>query len=324
MTDSRADYDSPWKEALERFFPAFLEFFFPEVFAGIDWSRGYEFLDTELQQITRDAESGRRLADKLVKVWRNDGTEAWLLIHVEIQGRQEADFSVRMYRYNYRIFDQYNVSVISLAVLVDSDPGWRPEQFEFAAMGFELRMRFPVAKLLDHKSEMDKLETSANPFAAVVAAHLQAMATTRDAQGRLEWKYRIVRGLYDRGWSRQDVLELLRIVDWIMTLPAELELQFTRMIGQLEEERKMSYVTSFERHGIEQGIQQGIEQGVQQGLREAVLVALTAKFAESPSRIAERLEAINDQQQLTRLLSHAVTASSLDEFERGLPLSRPA
>jgi hypothetical protein len=46
---------------------------FSEAYAGIDWARGYEFLDKELQQVVRDAELGRRLADKLVKVWRVDG-----------------------------------------------------------------------------------------------------------------------------------------------------------------------------------------------------------------------------------------------------------
>ena len=39
------DYDSPWKTGLKRFFPAFLEFYFPMAHAGIDWTRGYAFLD---------------------------------------------------------------------------------------------------------------------------------------------------------------------------------------------------------------------------------------------------------------------------------------
>ncbi len=39
------EYDSPWKMALERYFPEFMEFFFPEVYTDIDWSLGYEFLD---------------------------------------------------------------------------------------------------------------------------------------------------------------------------------------------------------------------------------------------------------------------------------------
>ena len=59
------DYDSPWKTVLERYFPAFLEFYFPAAHAGIDWSRGYTLLDKELQKVARDAALGRRWADVL-------------------------------------------------------------------------------------------------------------------------------------------------------------------------------------------------------------------------------------------------------------------
>ena len=61
------DYDSPWKDILEAYFREFVKFFFPVVHDGIDWSRKYEFLDKEFQKIVQDAETGRRLADKLVK-----------------------------------------------------------------------------------------------------------------------------------------------------------------------------------------------------------------------------------------------------------------
>jgi hypothetical protein len=61
-----------------------MAFFFPQAHAEIDWPRGYEVLDKELQQVVRAAETGRRVVDKLVKVWRRDGQEAWVLIHVEV------------------------------------------------------------------------------------------------------------------------------------------------------------------------------------------------------------------------------------------------
>ena len=51
-----SDFDSPWKEALDHYFPAFLDFFFPNIHADIDWSRDYEMLDKELQQVVRTAE----------------------------------------------------------------------------------------------------------------------------------------------------------------------------------------------------------------------------------------------------------------------------
>src|SRR5882672_818405 len=73
-----ADYDSPWKEALDAYFEAFLALLFPAIHAQLDWSRGHESLDKEFQQIVREAESGRRYVDKLVKVWTKDGEERWV------------------------------------------------------------------------------------------------------------------------------------------------------------------------------------------------------------------------------------------------------
>ncbi len=126
------DYDSPWKEMLDGYFPAFMAFFFPEAHADIDWTRGYESLDTELQQIVRDAALGTRLADKLMQVWRRDGVEQIVLVHTEIQGTRETDFAKRMYVYNYRLFDRYDRPVVSLAVLGDASPTWRPRRYEQA------------------------------------------------------------------------------------------------------------------------------------------------------------------------------------------------
>ncbi len=97
MSDS---YDSPWKEMLERYFPEFMAFFFPEAHREIDWSRGYESLDQELHQVVRDSAVGSRRADKLMKVWRRDGKEQVVFTHVEVQGDYDADFAERMYVYN--------------------------------------------------------------------------------------------------------------------------------------------------------------------------------------------------------------------------------
>ena len=58
MSEISSDYDSPWKEAIERYFEPFVGLFFPEAHADIDWQRPYEFLDTELRQVTHDAELG--------------------------------------------------------------------------------------------------------------------------------------------------------------------------------------------------------------------------------------------------------------------------
>lgn len=115
MTIEPSDYDSAWKEAITLYFEFFLAFCFPQVHQDLDWQQGYETLDTELQEIIRDAETGRRLADKLVKVALLEGEEALVLIHLEIQGQEQSDFAERMYPYNHRLYDRYRLKVFSFA-----------------------------------------------------------------------------------------------------------------------------------------------------------------------------------------------------------------
>ena len=211
MSDS---YDSPWKEILELYFPDFMAFFFPEAYADIDWPKGYESCDQELQQIVRDAELGKRLADKLMKVWRKGGEERYVFAHIEVQGQREPDFEERMYVYNYRIYDRYRKRVASLAILGDDSASWRPDTFECELWGSRTGLRFPVVKLKDYAAKWAELEASDNPFATVVMAHLKTRATRADPESRLEWRWRLVRRLYERGYHRQDILNLVWFMDW--------------------------------------------------------------------------------------------------------------
>jgi hypothetical protein len=145
MSTAPLDYDSPWKEALEHYFKDFMAFFFPTAHAGIDWTRGYEFLGKELQRVVRDAELGRRLVDKLVWVWRLEGEEARVMIHIEVQGQVEEGFAKRMYIYHYRLFDRYDRLVVSLAVLGDECPTWRPEGYGYGLWGCQIRWEDSVS-----------------------------------------------------------------------------------------------------------------------------------------------------------------------------------
>ena len=251
------DYDSPWKEALEHYLPDFLALLFPQAHAGIDWSQGYEFLDKELQQVVRDAELGRRLADKLVRVVDTSGQEDWLLIHIEVQGDPHADLAERLFVYNYRIFDRHRRPVVSLAVLADERTDWHPDHFGWQRWGCEVGIRFPSVKLLDYRPRWAELETSANPFAVVVQAHLKTQETRRLPEERYRAKLALAKSLYRRGWGRDNILELFRFIDWMLRLPEELEERLWSEIQTYETVEHMPYVTSVERIGIRKGIQQG-------------------------------------------------------------------
>jgi len=142
---------------------------------------------------------------KLLKVQLTDGGEEWMLVHIEIQGRREAQFPQRMFTYAYRLYDRYAREIASLAVLADTSADWRPDRFEIGRWGSRLGIRFPSVKLLDYASRQAELETEENLFATVVLAHLAAQATRGDARARYSRKLNLTRRLYERGLSRQRI-----------------------------------------------------------------------------------------------------------------------
>ena len=129
------DYDGAWKEAIERYLRPFMELCFPEAARNIDWTSTPEFLDTELQEVVRDAGLGKQRADKLIKVRRLDGEAEWVLVHVEVQAQPDESLPERVYQYHHRIADRFGRRVATLVVLADERAGWRPSVFETELWG---------------------------------------------------------------------------------------------------------------------------------------------------------------------------------------------
>jgi hypothetical protein len=298
------DYDGVWKEALDLYFEAFLLFFWPLAHADIDWARRYEPLDKELQKIVRSAKHGRRLVDKLVKVWLKNGEERWILIHVEVQTWKEGDFPKRMHVYNYRIFDRYDREVISLALLADDDPDWRPSHFGYGRWGFRTGTEFPIQKLLDWRPHVQALEADPNPFAVVVLAHLKTLETRGKPGDRHTWKVRLVKGLYERGRSAEDVRQLFRFIDWLMDLPKGLDTQFWDEIHQFEEENKMPFMTTPERLARVEELVAGIELG------------LELKFGAPGLQLMPEVKEISDVETLRAIREGIRTSASPEELRR--------
>jgi hypothetical protein len=310
------DYDSPWKEILDVYFPEFLAFAFPEIHREIDWSRGYVSLDKELPKILRKAKTGRRVVDKLIKVWRLDGEKQVVFIHVELQADYEADFPKRVYVYNYRVVDRMQCPVVSLVILGDDNPHWRPDRYRQDLWGCATEFRFPVLKLWDYNERWSELEASDNPFAAAVMAHLKTRATRKDADGRLRWKLQMVRHLYRRGFARMDVRRLFRFIDWLMDLPEELDERVDDELRQLEGETKMPYVTGFERRAMKRGErlgeQRGEKRGEQRGAASVLKRLLTRRFEQLPAWAEERLEKAS-RDELEQWADRVIEAESLEQ-----------
>ncbi|MBF1990830.1 transposase [Fischerella thermalis] len=314
MSEQRTEYDNPWKEIIEDFFPNFLEFFFPTAHAVIDWTKPYEFLDTELQQLEPDAEVGKRLVDKVAKVYLLNGEEAWVLTHIEVQSQYEKDFPTRIYIYNYRLFDRHKKRVISLAVLADEERNWRPNKYEYSLGGCSVSLEFPIVKLLDYEAQWQTLEQTTNPFGIVVMAHLRTKATNQNPESRLDWKLRLVRMLFEKGYDREEIIRLFRFIDWIMSLPEELANNFKTELRNDEEAGRMRYVTSIERLAKQEGREEGREEGRVETARESIVEVLEVRFGEIPNPILEKINGISDVSLLKTIHRQAIAIPSLDAF----------
>jgi hypothetical protein len=245
------DYDNPWKEAIQLYFEPFIEFYFPKIYPLIDWSKPPEFLDKELPKIVRDSQTGKQYVDELVKVWQKNGLETYVLIHIEVQSQKDQELPKRIYFYNTRISDHYGKPVVSLVILADNSPNWKPTEYRQEIWGCEIVLKFLVSKIREYP--LEELETSNNPFAIITLAHLTTQKTKNKPKIRYEGKLKLVRKLYQGGYSKQDILELFRLIDWIINLPKNWTDQFQLELEKLEEEQKMPYVTSIERRALEKG-----------------------------------------------------------------------
>ncbi len=304
-------YDSPWKEAVEHYFPEFIAFYFPEAYAQIDWSKEHVFLDQELRAVVQDAELGKRFVDKLVRVSLLNGDEKWIYIHIEVQGTRQAEFAKRMFVYNYRIYDRYDKPVASFAVLADDQVNWRPDNFSYSVLGSETSIHFPIAKLTDYHDMVNELLTMDNSFAVVTATHIMTQQTRKNVVARYKAKQLLVRLLYQRQWDKQRIIDLFSVIDWMMRLPEELDQQLWQEIEIFEENEKMQYVTSIERIGIAKGLQEGRQEGLLEGEAEMLGLMLKHRFGELSDTVVNKLRHAKEDQ-LKQWLISAISAPNLD------------
>jgi hypothetical protein len=181
---------------------------------------------------------------------------------------------------------------------------------------------FPTVKLWDYVSQLERLQRSRNPFAQVVRIHLLALQTRHSPARRLDGKKALLQALYDAAFSEAQFFDLYVFLDWVLTLPEDLERQFADFIVTCEETKSMKYVTNIERRGIQQGLQQGVQQGLQQGLlqksRENLIEVLKIRFSRLSKTLVTQIEAIEDVSLLTILHREAVVIDSLASFTQRL------
>lgn len=258
--------DILWKSILEDIFDDFLRFFFTNAEILFDLEKGFEYLDQELEQLFPPSgdEFALKCVDKLVKVHCRSGTEAWLLVHIEVQGYRDEIFADRMFTYYYRIWDKHRKPITAFAILTDDCRHFLPGQFEQACLGTSLCFQFNSFKVLDQSEE--DLEASDNPFAQVILAVKLAIIGKKFSSEELyRLKIDLAKRFLSRNIPKKKIAKLMHFLEFYVRLGNDqLDKEFNKEINKainpnatpMTIEEAVLYIVKEE--GKEEGIEQGI------------------------------------------------------------------
>ncbi|MEB3827651.1 hypothetical protein [Phormidium sp. CCY1219] len=142
----------------------------------------------------------------------------------------------------------------------------------------------------------------------MVMAHLKTKATTQNLPERKQWKWIVVRELVSKGYSRDEVVNLFRFIDRMMTLPQELQREFKTELRRSREDRNMPFISRVE--------EMAQEEVTNRTLRESTIVILETRFNSVPPEVVDALNTIEEPDTLRDLHRQAIAIPSVAEFQQ--------
>jgi len=213
------------------------------------------------------------------------GEDQWILIHIEIQGEDHSDFSKRMFRYFYRIYDRFDKEVYAIALMTSDKKSEHPDYFHYNFFGTKVDYTYNIYKFHDHTVE--ELERSDNPFASAIIAGKYANKYKQDLEKRSHFKLKLIQQVYekfilDEEKSHIYISALFYFIDYLLQTPQEFDEEVTKIfykggeqLMHMEKEElsptfrrvfkviKERELEKAEKKGLEEGIEKGIEQGIE-------------------------------------------------------------
>ncbi len=164
----------------------------------------------------------------------------------------------------------------------------------FTWVGFLTASRFPPARFLSASRPIgERIIYSRRWF----TSQIEALKTASDAEARYEAKKRLIRMLYERHYERDEVLDILRFLDWMMHLSEDLERKLLEEIRTFKSEKfpeMTKYVTSWERFARQEGLEEGLEKGREEKVELAIRL-LQKRFGKLSNSAQEKISVLSDE-----------------------------
>ncbi len=231
-------------------------------------------MDKELLELFPDLEKqgGSRFVDMLVKIFGTDGSEEWMLIHIEIQARNDQQFSKRMFQYFYRIYDRYDVPVTALAVFTGAGKSLPVNVFNYKFLGTEIQYKYNKYHIMDHSEE--QLLAMDNPFALIVLAAQKVLLSDKIPEWELaQHRLTIARALIQsKKYSNEKIKRFLYFLKTFIHIEnpefnSNFDIEISQLTGNVS---TMGIIETIKMLTMEEGIEIGIEKGYEQGIEKGL------------------------------------------------------
>ena len=279
------DFDGIWKDFALFFWRDILHDFIPALYDMADLEREAESLDKELHEIIEsdtekeNRKSSKRYVDCLLKIYLRNGSEEWVLLHIEIQGRGGEMISLRMFRYHCLIFLRHKRHPASIAILTAKRPKKEGEPGKYNADMFGTKIEYKYHTVKAYEYDDEELLASESPVKLFIYSVKVAAKYRKSNEQKFEYMRKILRVLVDKGWDARQRRIFIMYLEQVMHLSGkEYRIRFREEADTLLEGKKMRYKTVTEEifeEGITQGITQGIAHGIEKG-REEITRSLIA------------------------------------------------
>ncbi|MGB9783100.1 MAG: Rpn family recombination-promoting nuclease/putative transposase [Moorellaceae bacterium] len=280
------DHDAIFKELITNFFKEFMELFFPQAHALIDYS-DLTFLT---QEIITDITAGEKhYVDILARV-KIKGEEGYVLIHVEPQAYKEPDFARRMFIYFSRLYEKHQKKILPIAVFSYDSKTEEPDKHE-VAFSFLKVLEFKFYKVQLKKLSWREYLKSDNPVAAALLSNMDYSPKER-RRLKVEFTRMVTRMQLDPA----KLGLITAIFDTYLGLSPEEEREVEEMLHKElspEEVKKvMELRTSWHIKGWQEGLEQGRKVGLEEGRREILLRQLKKRLGFISPEVEEKIKAL--------------------------------
>ena len=283
------DHDELFKELIDTFLFDLIALFLPSISPYLDPSFRLA-IDRELPA---DLGPGRARRADLVYRIKNIAGE-YFTLHIEVESSHDHAFAQRMLYYYVMLTEKYGLPVIPVAVLCFRSPQRLLSPTLEKAVGELKFIHFEYVQIQLNQLDWRDFARSDNCIAIALMANMK-----RSEAELPEVKLECIRGLARLILEPRQRTIALKFVDAYTPLTPAQQEEFKRRLSEFDPAQReaiMTYITSWERHGMEIGRAEGLAEGLAkaQSERQQLVLLQLCRLLKQPlvPEIATKIEGL--------------------------------